>query len=46
MELLKPETVVEILSKQNVHISLEQAKLILAFMVKLAKISLTQNAPS
>ena len=46
MEAVKPEMVVEILSKRDVHISLEQAKIILAFMVKLAEISLNQNAPS
>jgi len=46
MEAVKPEMVIEILSKHDVHISLEQAQIVLAFMVKLAKISLTQNAPS
>ena len=43
MERVKPETVIEILKKHNVHISLEQAKLILGFMYKLARLALTKN---
>jgi hypothetical protein len=43
MENVKPETVIEILKKHNVHISFAQAQLILSFMYKLAKISLTKN---
>jgi hypothetical protein len=40
---VKPETVIEILKKHDVHISLELAKLILDFMYKLARLSLTKN---
>jgi hypothetical protein len=43
MENVKPETVIEILKKHNVHISFAQAQLILSFMYKLAKILLTKN---
>jgi hypothetical protein len=43
MESMKPETVIEILKKHNVHISLAQAQLILSFMYKLAKVALTKN---
>jgi hypothetical protein len=43
MENVKPETVIEILKKHNVHISLVQAQLILSFMYKLAKVALTKN---
>ncbi len=43
MEGVKPETVIEILKKHNVHISLEQARLILDFMFKFVRITLTQN---
>lgn len=43
MGSVKPEQVIEILRRHNVHISLEQAILILEFMFKFAKISLTQN---
>jgi hypothetical protein len=43
MESMKPETVIEILKKHNVHISLAQAQLILSFMYKLAKVVLTKN---
>jgi hypothetical protein len=43
MENVKPETVIEILKKHNVHISLMQAQIILNFMYKLAKIALTKN---
>jgi hypothetical protein len=43
MESVKPEQVIEILRKHNVHISLEQAALILHFMFKFAKLSLMQN---
>lgn len=43
MKSVKPEQVIEILRKHNVHISLEQAALILDFMFKFAKLTLTQN---
>ena len=43
MEGVKPETVIEILEKHNVHISIDQARLILALMFKFARITLTQN---
>ena len=43
MEALKPETVIEILEKHNVHISIDQARLILAFMINFVRITLTQN---
>ena len=42
MERVKPETVIEILKKHNVPNSLEQAKLILGFMYKLARLTLTK----
>lgn len=41
MEGVKPERIVEILQMHNVHISLEQARLILDFMFKFANIALT-----
>jgi hypothetical protein len=41
MEGVKPEKVIEILQQHNVHISLEQARLILDFMFKFANIALT-----
>jgi hypothetical protein len=41
MEGVKPEKIVEILQMHNVHISLEQARLILDFMFKFANIALT-----
>jgi hypothetical protein len=43
MASVKPEQVIEILRKHNVHISLEQAALILDFMFKFAKLTLMQN---
>lgn len=43
MESVKPEAVIEILKKHNVHISLEQARVILDFMIKFVRIILTQN---
>ena len=43
MEGIKIEKVIEILHRHNVHISLEQARLILDFMIKFAKLSLSQN---
>ncbi len=46
MKEVKPETVIEILKKHNIHISMNEAKLILNFMVKLARISLTKNEKS
>lgn len=42
MENVRPEKVVEILKANNVHISLEEAVIMLAFMVKFAKIALTE----
>jgi len=41
MEAVKPEKIIEILQQHNVHISLEQARLILDFMFKFANIALT-----
>ncbi len=41
MEGAKPEKIVEILQMHNVHISLEEARLILDFMFKFANIALT-----
>ena len=43
MEGVKPEKVIEILQQHNVHISLEQARLILDFMVKFAYIALANG---
>jgi len=43
MGQIKPEMVVEILKKHNVHISIEEARKILDFMYKLARIALTKN---
>lgn len=43
MEGVKPEVVIEILKKHNVHISLEQAKVILDFKFKSEWIAFTQN---
>jgi hypothetical protein len=42
MESIKIEKVIEILQRHNVHISLEQARLILDFMIKFARLSLSQ----
>ena len=42
METVRPEKVIEILKANNVHISLEEAALILAFMFKFARIALTK----
>jgi hypothetical protein len=44
MVSVKPEEVIEILKKHNVHISLEQAILMLDFMFKFVRITLTQNS--
>jgi hypothetical protein len=38
---MKPEQIIEILKSNNVHISLEQARMILEFMFKLARLTLT-----
>jgi hypothetical protein len=38
---MKPEQIIEILKNNNVHISLEQARIILDFMFKLARLTLT-----
>lgn len=43
MASVKPEQVIEILKQHNVHISFEQAVLILDFMFKFARLTLTQN---
>ncbi len=43
MASVKPEEVIEILKKHNVHISLAQAEVILHFMFKLVKLTLTNN---
>lgn len=43
MESVKPETIIEILQRHNVHISLEQAQLIKEFLYKLARLTLTLN---
>lgn len=40
MSSMKPEQVIEILKNNNVHISLEQARIILDFMIKLARLTL------
>lgn len=42
MENVRPEKIIEILKMHNVHISLEQARLMLDFMVKFAHIALTK----
>ncbi len=42
MGSVKIETVIEILKQHNVHISLEEARLILDFMFKFANIALTK----
>jgi hypothetical protein len=41
MEGVKAEKIIEILQLHNVHISLEQARLILDFMFKFANIALS-----
>jgi hypothetical protein len=46
MERMKPEIVIEILKKFHVHISVEEAKLILDFMHKLARLAFTKNEKS
>lgn len=43
MDSVKIEKVIEILQRHNVHISLEQATLILDFMIKFVRLSLSQN---
>jgi hypothetical protein len=42
MEKLQPEKVVEVLRQDGVEVTLEQAKLILEFLRKLAEIAVTQ----
>ena len=42
MEKIQPEKVVEMLRLKGVEVTLEQAKLILAFLRKLADIAVTQ----
>ncbi|WP_257575084.1 hypothetical protein [Hydrobacter penzbergensis] len=42
MEKIQPEKVIEILRQKGVEVTLEQAKLILAFLRKLADIAVTQ----
>ena len=42
MEKIQPEKVVEILRQKGVEVTLEEAKLILEFLRKLADITVTQ----
>lgn len=42
MESVRPEKVVEIMKAYNVHISLEEAAIILSFMVKFVRIALNK----
>ena len=42
MEKIQPEKVVEILRQKGVEVTLEQARLILEFLRKLADITVTQ----
>jgi hypothetical protein len=42
MEKIQPEKAIEILRQKGMEVSLEQAKLILAFLRKLADIAVTQ----
>ena len=42
MEKIQPEKVVELLRQQGVEVTLEQAKIILAFLRKLSDIAVTQ----
>lgn len=42
MEKIQPEKVVEILRQKGVVVTLEQAKIILAFLRKLSDIAVTQ----
>ena len=42
MEKLQPEKAVEILQQNGVEVTVEQAKLILEFLRKLAEIAVTQ----
>lgn len=42
MEKMQPEQVMEMLRQRGVEVSLEQARLILAFLRKLADIAVTQ----
>jgi hypothetical protein len=44
MASVRPEEVIKILKKQNVHISLEQARLVLDFMFKFVKLTSSQNS--
>ena len=44
MENVRPEKVMEILKAHNVNISLDQAQLILDFIVKFAHLALTKNS--
>lgn len=41
METITPEKIVEILGKNGTHVTIEEAKIILEFMCKLADIALT-----
>lgn len=43
MASVKPEEIIEILKKQNIHISFEQARLVLDFMFRFVRLILTQN---
>lgn len=42
MEKIRPEKVVEILRQKGIHVTLEQAALILTFMRTLAEIAVSQ----
>jgi hypothetical protein len=42
MEMISPQQVGEILKAHGTHVSEEEAKIILEFMINLAKISLSQ----
>jgi len=44
MENVRPEKIIAILKEHNVHISLEEAVAILAFMVKFARIAITKTS--
>lgn len=42
MEKIQPEKVMEVLRQKGVEVTLEQAKMILVFLRKLAEIAVTQ----
>lgn len=41
METIQPEKIVEILKEHGTHVTIEEAKIILEFMYKLANIAIT-----